>query len=139
MRKSTELLTNEIIAADSIDQWREDARESLAELTLPEYLAQLLAAHGVSKKAAISAADLDTTYGYQIFQGRRHPGRNHLLRLAIGIGCSIDETKRLLCYGDCGTLYPRVGRDAYLMYAIHNHYSVAEANRLLFEHGEETV
>lgn len=138
MKKSTEELTNEIITADSISDWSRSETESFAELTLSEYLKQMLSCHSMQKKDAINRSEIDPIYGYQIFQGKKNPSRDILLQLAFGLGLSVDETKRLLYYGNTGTLYPRVKRDAYIMYALHNHYSISEVNQLLFENGETT-
>lgn len=43
----------------------------------------------------------------------------------------VKETKHLLYYGNAASLYPRVKRDAYLMYALHNGFSLYEVNDYL--------
>ena len=106
-------------------------------MSLADYLSQMLEEHGVNKNEVIKLADIDTVYAYQIFQGKKQkPSRDKLIRLALAWPLTVDETKKLLYYGQAGTLYPRVRRDAYLMYAIHNGFSVLETDRYLFEHGE---
>lgn len=139
MSDTTSELTNEILGAGSVDDVMEEKKEAFAESTLADYLAQMLEEHGLSKHDAIFRSEVDTVYGYQIFQGKKKPRRDVLLQLAFGMSLTVDETKRLLYYGNTGTLYPRVKRDAYLMYALHHHYSIAAANRLLYENGEETL
>ncbi len=139
MENTTVELTNEILGADTMDDWSEDKSGDIIELTLSEYLQTMLKQYGLNKKEAISRAEIDMTYGYQIFQGKKHPGRNVLLQLAFGMSLTVDETKRLLYYGNAGTLYPRVKRDAYLMYALHNRFTVMQANQFLDDHGEKML
>lgn len=139
MENTTVELTNEILNADTMDAWDEEKSGDIIELSLSEYLSQMLEQYGLNKKEAISRAEIDMTYGYQIFQGKKHPGRNVLLQLAFGMSLTVDETKRLLYYGNAGTLYPRVKRDAYLMYALHNRFTVMQANQFLDDHGEKML
>ena len=131
MKQSTEELKNEITASDSLENWSEDKKDSIDEITLADYLKRMLEIHNISKINVISNAQLDTTYGYQIFQGKKHPSRDILL--------TVDETNHLLYYGNVGTLYPRVKRDAYIMFALHQKYTVIQANDYLYEHNERTL
>lgn len=139
MENTTVELTNEILGADTMDDWSEGKSGDIIELTLSEYLSQMLEQYGLNKRDVISRAEIDTTYGYQIFQGKRRPSRNVLFLLAFGMSLTVDETKRLLYYGNAGTLYPRVKRDAYLMYALHNGFTVMQANQFLNDHGEKML
>lgn len=138
MRLSTEELTNEIAVTDDMQNWQEDKKDSIDELTLEQYLERMLIQHGVAKKDVIKKAQLDTTYGYQIFQGKKNPSRDILLKLAFGFHLTVDETKRLLYYGNAGTLYPRVKRDAYIMYALHRQFTVTQLNQYLYDKNEKT-
>lgn len=138
MRQSTEQLTNEIATADTMENWSEEKSESIDEITLAEYLERMLKQYQLTKKEVIIRSNIDTIYGYQIFQGKKNPSRDVLLKLAFGFSLTVEETKRLLYYGNAGTLYPRVKRDAYLMYALHHHFSIMQVNRYLFENGEKT-
>ena len=139
MKQSTEELKNEITASDSLENWSEDKKDSIDEITLAEYLKRMLEIHNISKINVISNAQLDTTYGYQIFQGKKHPSRDILLKIAFGFPLTVDETNHLLYYGNVGTLYPRVKRAAYIMCALHQKYTVIQANDYLYEHNERTL
>lgn len=139
MENTTVELTNEILNADTMEDWSRDKSGDTIELTLSEYLKEMLEQYGLNKRDVISRAEIDTTYGYQIFQGKRHPRRNVLLLLAFGMSLTVEETKRLLYYGNAETLYPRVKRDAYLMYALHNRFTVMQANQFLYDHGEKML
>lgn len=139
MRQSTEELTNEIANADTLEHWAKDKKDSLDEITLAEFLERMLEKYQISKKSVITQAQLDTTYGYQIFQGKKKPSRDILLKIAFGFPLTVAETNHLLYYGNSGTLYPRVKRDAYIMYALHHKYNVIQANDYLYEYNEKTL
>ena len=63
--------------------------------TLPEYLQTLLAAHNLKRSDVIREAQLNETYGYQIFMGQRKPTRDKVLALAFAMGCTLLEAGRL--------------------------------------------
>ena len=49
MKQSTEELKNEITASDSLENWSEDKKDSIDEITLAEYLKRMLEIHNISK------------------------------------------------------------------------------------------
>ncbi|MCR4605528.1 MAG: helix-turn-helix domain-containing protein, partial [Eubacterium sp.] len=112
----------------------------LEDISLREFLENMLEKYGTKKNDIIKRSNLDQTYAYQIFQGtKKNPSREKLLRLALAFPLTVDETKKLLYYGGVETLYPRIARDAYIMYAIHNGFSVIETDEYLDARGEETL
>ena len=123
-----------------LENWIQENKEELREITLAEYLAELLKQYGVKKSNIIKNANVDTTYAYQIFQGKKErPDRDILLQLAFGFGLSVQETGHLLYYGGANDLYPRVKRDAYIMFALHNNFDLHRVNELLEGQGMEVL
>ena len=59
------------------------------------------------------------------------PGRDILLRTALLLGMPLRDTQRLLAIGRCGTLYPRVRRDAAIIFALHQRMTLLETEDLL--------
>ena len=47
------------------------------------------------------------------------------------MGLSLKETQRLLAVGGCGALYPRVRRDAAVIFALNQKMSLLQAEELL--------
>lgn len=76
------------------------------------YLNDLLIAHKIEKKEIIRKLGLDRVYGYQILNGTRKPPRRILIRLAMLLKLSPEETNRLLKIGRKEILYPRIPEDA---------------------------
>lgn len=105
--------------------------QSLEEPTCAQMLQTLLVGAGLSAPEWMAAADISKSYGYQILRGERMPGRDILLRTALLLGMPPRDTQRLLAIGRCGTLYPRVRRDAAIIFALHQRMTLLETEDLL--------
>ena len=57
-----------------------------------QVLRDLLAQAGLSVSDWIAAADISRSYGYQILRGERNPGRDVLLRTALALFLSLEDT-----------------------------------------------
>ena len=114
---------------------RESGRNLLIQKEKPttcsQLLLELLEKAGLSAPEWMTAADVSKSYGYQILRGERVPGRDILLRTALSLGLSLKETQRLLAVGGCGALYPRVRRDAAVIFALNQKMTLLQAEELL--------
>ena len=99
--------------------------------TCSQVLLELLEKAGLSAPEWMTGADVSKSYGYQSLRGERVPGRDILLRTALALGLSLKETQRLLAVGGCGALYPRVRRDAAVIFALNQKMSLLQAEELL--------
>lgn len=99
--------------------------------TCAQTLRELLEGAGLSPAEWITAADVSKSYGYQILRGERVPGRDILLRTALALNLSLKETQRLLSIGGCGALYPKVRRDAAVIFALNQNMGLLAAEELL--------
>ncbi len=95
--------------------------------------------HNLKRADVIRSAQLDRTYGYQILNGSRQPGRDKILALCIAAGLSLRETQRCLEISGEGILYARSSRDAVIIYGIEHHKDVMEINELLANKGERIL
>ena len=67
------------------------------------------------------------------------PGRDILLRTALVLQLSLQETQRLLALGDCGALYPKVRRDAAVIFALNHKMTLLETEELLVSLSEASL
>lgn len=79
---------------------------------------------------------LSRSFVYQLCSGERTPGRDIILRLALVLGLSVDEAQALLRSAQRGALYPRVRRDAVLIFALSRHMSLYDTDEQLISAGE---
>lgn len=139
-KMKTDDLLNQLVSADSPEALAPIMDATRREgLTFSGYYADCLARRELTKSEAIRRSGLDRTYAYQILEGTRSPGRDKVLALAMGAGLSLDAIQRLLKLAGQGALYPRLPRDAAILFAIGRGYSVIQTNELLAEAGEEPI
>ena len=136
MQKSTEMLINELKTTDKIESFVTENADEIHELSLSEYLRELLKAYGFDKSEVFKRAGMsDTNYGYELFRNDdKKASRDKLIRLCIGFPLSVDETQKVLKYGKVRPLYPRDERDAYILFGLNKKYTLDEINDLLYEH-----
>lgn len=139
MEKSTEELLNELQKAEDVFEFAKENEMELESISLTEVLEQFMEKYQKPKKDVIRDAGLDTTYGYQIFDGRKKPRRDKLLQLAFGFPLSIEETNKLFRAGGMSSLYVRCKRDAICMYCLQQGMKLDECNELLYKAGEKTL
>lgn len=94
-------------------------------------LREILEQAGMTASEWIAGADISKSYGYQVLRGERIPGRDILLRTALTLQLSLKETQRLLAVGGCGALYPKVRRDAAVIFALNQKMTLLETEDLL--------
>ena len=106
-------------------------RENRSAPICSQVLRDLLDKAGISAAEWMTAVNLSKSYGYQILRGERIPGRDILLRTTLVLHLPLEDAQRLLAVGGCGALYPRVRRDAAVIFALNQHMTLLEAEELL--------
>lgn len=97
-----------------------------------DYLYEVLKNHNCPASKAAEESGFERSYFYHILSGKKkNPSRNIVLRIALSIHATFEETQQLLRLAATGALYPKVERDAALIYAIEKKYTMQEANQLL--------
>lgn len=132
----TEELLSELMETRRIDEFLQNYENELKGINLKEYLYDLLEKADLTIPQVIEKASIGRSLAYQIFDGRRTPNRNLLIRLAIIMKLSLAETQRLLRVAQRGDLYPRIQRDAAIIFCIQHGYSLIDTNELLENLGE---
>jgi len=136
---STTALFSLLEKSHSLETFLSEHESDLPAPTLTDYLAYLLERHAFSKQDVITAANLERSNGYQIFNGYRTPRRNALLRIALGMHLTLAETQYLLKVALRGELYPRNRRDAAVIYCIQHKFSLIDTEIMLDQLGEEIL
>lgn len=133
----TEELLDELLSTSSIDDYLE-AHDPHSP-SLAEYLRQLLAEKGLERSRVVRMANLNDTFGYQIFQGTRHPSRDKILQIAFAMALSLRETNRALTAGGASELYCKDRRDAIIIFCLDRGCSLQKVNEELYRFGEQTI
>lgn len=133
----TEEVLQELLDAPSLDEFI-DAHEFPA-VTLPEFLERMLKKKGLKRSRVVRMADLNETFGYQIFTGARNPSRDKVLQIAFAMALSLRETNRALMAAGASSLDPKCRRDAIIIFCIDQGCSLQKVNEELYRLGEDTV
>lgn len=114
-------------------------QEQLSEIEAPafhEYLYLIMKNQGISASSLIADASLSKTYAYQFLSGERIPGRDIILRMCLSMGIKLDETQRLLTLAGKSVLYPKIRRDAGILYCLKKEMTLDATNSFLENLGE---
>lgn len=133
----TEELLAELLASPSIEGFL--GENAINEVTLSEYLQQLLDKKGLKRAEVIRKANLNATFGYQVFTGARGAGRDTILQLVFAMELTLREANRLLQAGGVNGLYCKNRRDGIIIFCIEHSYSLQETDEELYRFGEETI
>ena len=133
----TEEVLQELLDAPSLDAFV-DGREFPAE-TLAGFLGHMLEKKDLKRSRVVRMADLNETFGYQIFTGARNPSRDKVLQIAFAMALTLRETNRALRAAGTSSLNPKFRRDAIIIFCIGQGCSLQKVNEELYRLGEETV
>ena len=132
-RIHTSQLLKELFKADSLRQYLQKHKDDKDPVPLHIYLQELCRAQGKLPADIIRKADLETSYGYQIFKGTRNPSRDTVLQLAFGFQATLNQAQSLLRYANMSTLYPRIKRDAVVIYCLQHKFALWDTQSILQE------
>jgi transcriptional regulator with XRE-family HTH domain len=94
---------------------------------------------GLSIAQIADSAMLSQSFVYQVFSGVRNPGRDTLISIALVMRLDLDSTQHLLMLARKGELYPRVRRDAAVIFGIQHGYTLNMLEELLQKTGEASL
>ena len=135
----TEKLLDELLEAPTLDGFMSEHAGELANRSLADYLTELLEAKHLERAAVVRMANLNETFGYQIFKGTRRPTRNKVLQIAFAMALTLRETNRALEAAGVSALYSKNRRDAIIIFCIDRGCSLQKVNEELYRFGEETI
>ena len=98
---------------------------------LSGYIYEKMNKYSITPHDIVMKTNISQSHVYQIISGTRRAGRDKLIVLALAVGLDLEETQRLLTLGQCGTLYPKVRRDAAIICCINEHMDMYETNECL--------
>lgn len=133
----TEELLERLLATASPEAYL--AANTTDDRTLGTYIMGLVESHGLKRSQVARAAAVNGTHFYQICNDERKVGRDNAIKIALGIGCTLRETQRLLRHAKVSELWCKDRRDAIIIYCIEHGYSRAETDDELYRLGEPTL
>ena len=127
----TSTLLARLFKARNVPEYLADNQENLVGASFSEEVTALCGERGLTRSEVIRRAGIERTYGHQLFNGIRKPSRDKALQLAIGLNLSVEETQTLLKRMGFSALYPRIPRDAAILFAIRHSLGFVKTQDLL--------
>ena len=136
--KTTDELMNEI-KSKRLDRYLEANSSEFTEITLHEYICNIIKEKGLQKSKVVARSGLNRIYAYQIFAGKRMPSRDKLISVGFGLQLDLDGMDKLLRQAGYSPLYARNKRDSVIIYAVINKKSIFAVNEMLFDNNFEIL
>ncbi len=105
-----------------------------SEVPLPafhDYITGMCRDQNETREHVIKRSGINRTYGHQLFNGTRKPSRDKVIQLAFGFGLDVAQTQQLLKAAQESPLYPRIKRDAAILYCIMHRLDFSKTQKLL--------
>lgn len=127
----TSTLLRRLFKAPDLDNFIECHTNAMDVPQFHVYLKDLCCESGLVPEQIIKKAAIDRTYGHQLFNGTRKPSRDKVIQLAFGFGFKVDDTQKLLKLAQKSALYPKIKRDAIILYCLNNRKNILETQSIL--------
>ena len=135
MVPGTAALLERLFKTASFDHFLQQNEQAMQPEPFHLYICAMCRQKGLVREHVIQRANIERGYGHQIFRGIREPSRDKVLQLAFGFGLSVPEAQRLLRAAEKSPLYPRLKRDAAILFCINRGESLVQMQLLLSELG----
>lgn len=133
MKTRTQELLEILTSGISIEAYYRTYEPELQQIAISDWLESLLLKKHLKKSSVIKAAELDRTYGYQLFNGTRKPSRDSLICLGMGMMISLDELQVLLKAARFAPLYAKDQRDSAIIFFVSKKKKVRDLDAFLLE------
>jgi len=139
-RERTSKFLSRLLKAERVGDFIKENKNGMeAERKFSEYLKDICEAKGFTvREQVMSRAEISFSYGHQIFRGLHVPSRDKTIQLAFGLGLNLDETQALLRHANHNPLYPKLKRDAVIIFCVNKRKTLLETQNMLFENELKT-
>lgn len=132
---STEELLVLLFKENEPGEFFKENEPAFLTLSFSEYLDMWCKKHLEVPEHVILRADLDKSYGHQLFTGKRNPSRDTVLQLSFAMNADYKQAQEMLRIAGKSQLYPRIKRDAAIIFCLNNHKSLVDSQILLHDLG----
>ena len=134
-RISTDELLGLLFKERNIELFLQRNESAYLTPSFNEYLNAWCRKHLEVPEQVIRRANLEKSYGHQLFSGKRNPSRDTVLQLAFAMNADLAQAQEMLKIARRSPLYPRIRRDTVIIYCLHNHISLVDTGIILQDLG----
>lgn len=132
---STDELLALLFKERSLEQFLQRNESAYLSMTFADYLSAWCRKHQAVPEQLIRQANLEKSFGHQLFSGKRNPSRDTVLQLAFAMQADVAQAQEMLKIAGKSTLYPRIKRDTVIIYCLHNRIPLVDAEIILEDLG----
>ena len=130
-RISTDELLALLFKERNLESFLQRNESAYLTASFSDYLNAWCKRHLDVPEQVIRRANLEKSYGHQLFSGRRNPSRDTVLQLAFAMQAGLTQAQEMLRIANRSLLYPRIKRDAAIIYCLHNRVSLVDTQIIL--------
>ena len=130
---STSALLRKLFKTNNLENFIKHYGEQFDNIPFHTYINQLCVENGTIPAHVIHKSSIERTFGHQLFNGIRKPSRDKVIQLAFGFGMDYEKTQELLKISHHRALYPKIKRDAAIIFALHRGLPVTDVQVTLSE------
>ena len=131
----TSVLLSRLFKARDFEGFAEENGLTNKTPAFHSYISELCRQMDQIPEHIIRQSMIERTYGHQLFNGTRNPSRDKVIQLAFGFGLDVEATQKLLVAAQKSPLYPKIMRDAAVLYSINHKKNILETQDLLQDLG----
>ncbi|MDO4340224.1 MAG: hypothetical protein Q4C91_19400 [Eubacteriales bacterium] len=136
MAKTTEELKNELKSIRTNERLTEWLDENKGDnIRFCDYLNEVCDKNGIRLSSLEGKVALSKAYIYALANGTKNPAKEAVIKIALGINATVEETNQLLKLSGNKELYPKKEEDAVIEFGIQQHLTVYEIEELLKSRG----
>ena len=139
MADSSRISTDELLALlfkeRNLEHFLQRNESAYLTTSFNEYLNAWCKKHSAIPEQLIRRANLEKSFGHQLFSGKRNPSRDTVLQLAFAMEANLAQAQEMLKIAHRSPLYPRIKRDTVIIYSLHNHISLIDTQIILQDLG----
>jgi hypothetical protein len=131
----TSSLLRRLFNTSDLEEFMENNADDMNLPFFHVYITDLCSSQGKVPEQVIRQAAIERSYGHQLFNGTRKPSRDKVIQLAFGLELDLEGTQKLLQIAQKNPLYPKIKRDAAILYCINNQKDILETQSVLLNLG----
>ena len=132
---STDELLKLLFKERSLEQFLLRNESAYLNADFSDYLSNWCKSHQEIPEQLIRRANLEKSFGHQLFSGKRKPSRDTVIQLAFAMQASVAQAQEMLKVARKSVLYPRIKRDTVIIYCLHNQISLLDTEIILEDLG----
>ena len=128
---STDELLKMLFKEQNLEHFLQHNESAYLTTSFADYLNAWCRKHLEVPEQVIRRANLEKSYGHQLFSGKRNPSRDTVLQMAFAMQADLPQAQEMLRIAHRSQLYPRIKRDTVIIYCLHNRISLVDTQIIL--------